>query len=162
MIMRPALRKLVLTLHIVSSVGMLGAVVGFLALALVGLVAGEAANATGIYFAMGRLTWLAILPLAFATLLIGLLESLGTKWGLFRHYWVVAKLALTLLAVVVLLLQLDTIDLLSTATGLQNLWAARLSLVLHSAGGLVVLLLAVVLSVYKPRGRLPRRVAPAG
>jgi hypothetical protein len=157
MIMRPALRKLALTLHIVSSVGMLGAVTGFLALALVGL----AANASGIYFAMGQLTWLVILPLAFVTLLIGLLESLGTKWGLLRHYWVVAKLALTLLAVVVLLLQLDTIDLLSTATSLQDLWAARLSLVLHSAGGLVVLLLAVVLSVYKPRGRLPRRVAPA-
>ncbi|NIB33641.1 hypothetical protein HBB16_20805 [Pseudonocardia sp. MCCB 268] len=28
-------------------------------------------------------------------LLISTVNTLGTRWGLFRHYWVVAKLALT-------------------------------------------------------------------
>lgn len=157
MTMRPPLRKLLLTLHITTSVGLLGAVAAFLALALVGLAAVDIEAAHGAYFAMERLTTLAIVPLAFIMLLVGLIQSLGTRWGLFQHYWIVFKLALTLLAVGVLLLQLGTIAMLSTATDLAPFATARFSMVLHSAGGCAVLLLATVLSVYKPRGRLPRR-----
>jgi hypothetical protein len=34
-------------------------------------------------------------PLAMATILSGVLPSLGTRWGLFEHYWIVTKLVLT-------------------------------------------------------------------
>ena len=157
MIMRPPLRKLLLTLHITTSVGLLGAVAGFLALAISGLAAADIEAAHGAYFAMERLTTLVIVPLAFIMLFVGLIQSLGTRWGLFQHYWIVFKLALTLFAIGVLLLQLDTIAMLSTAADLTLLATARFSMVLHSAGGSAVLLLATILSVYKPRGRLPRR-----
>ena len=132
-----SLRRLLLTLHIASSVGLLGAVAAFLLLA-----AGVASEEPG---------W--------ASLLIGTLQSLVTPWGLIRHYWVVIKLGLTALALVVLLLQTETIRLLSdlpAATLASPAWApARSSMVLHAGGGLLVLLLATVLSVYKPRGLTP-------
>lgn len=157
MIMRPPLRKLVLSLHITTSVGLLGAVAAFLALAITGLAATDMGTAHGAYFAMERLTTLVIVPLAVVMLLVGLIQSLGTRWGLFQHYWILFKLALALLAIGVLLLQLSTIAALSTASDLAPLATARFSMVLHSAGGNAVLLLATALSVYKPRGRLPRR-----
>ena len=133
-----SLRRLLLTLHIASSVGLLGAVAAFLLLAAVGVASEEP---------------------GWASLLIGTLQSLVTPWGLIRHYWVVIKLGLTALALVVLLLQTETIRLLSdlpAATLASPAWApARSSMVLHAGGGLLVLLLATVLSVYKPRGLTP-------
>jgi hypothetical protein len=36
-----------------------------------------------------------------------------------------------------------------------DLWGLRMSPVIHAAGGLLVLLLPVVLSLYKPRGLTP-------
>ena len=38
----------------------------------------------------------------------GLVQSLGTEWGLFRYYWIVAKLSLTVVATMVLMLLLTT------------------------------------------------------
>lgn len=90
-------------------------------------------------------------------LIIELVQSFGTKWGLFRHYWVLVKFLLTLLATIVLLLQLETISYLAgiaaeTTLSSANLRKARLSLVVHTGGGLLVLLVVTTLSVYKPRG----------
>ena len=162
--MRPPLRKFMLTVHVTTSVGLLGAVAAFLALALAGFAA-DPETAHGAYLAMDLITTWVIVPLAVTALLIGIVESLGTRWGLVRHYWIVAKLALTLFAIIVLLLQLDTISYLAQApaTALPDLTAARGTLVLYSAGGLIVLLLPMALSIYKPRGRLPpfRKPAPA-
>ncbi|MCZ4348105.1 hypothetical protein [Devosia neptuniae] len=150
-----SLRRLLLTLHIASSVGLLGAVAAFLLLAAIGVAAAK----PGIYLAMNLITVYLIVPLAWASLLIGMLQSSVSPWGLTRHYWVVIKLGLTATALVVLLLQTETIELLSDlpmATLLTPDWtSARSSMVLHAGGGLLVLLLATVLSVYKPRGLTP-------
>jgi hypothetical protein len=101
-----------------------------------------------------------IVPLALASLLIGIVQALGTTWGLFRHYWVLVKLLVTTAAIVVLLLQLEPIGLLARAAAEATLTSgelrsARLSLVVHAGGGLIVLLVPTVLSVYKPRGTTP-------
>ena len=42
-------------------------------------------------------------PLALASLVTGIISSLGTTWGLFRYYWVLVKLGLTSLATLALL-----------------------------------------------------------
>ena len=89
MIMPPRLRKLALTAHITSSVGWMGAVTAFLALAV---ASQDAQMARAAYLAMEVTAWWVIVPLAFASLLTGLVVSLGTPWGLFRHYWVLIKL----------------------------------------------------------------------
>ncbi|TIS13650.1 MAG: DUF2269 domain-containing protein, partial [Mesorhizobium sp.] len=97
------LRKLVLLLHVISSVGFLGAVVTFLALAIIGL-SGDAEAQRSAYMVMPALTWGVIVPLAATTLTVGVVQSLGTPWGLFRYYWVIVKLVLTVIALIVLLI----------------------------------------------------------
>lgn len=147
-------RKLVLVFHVTSSVGFLGAVAAFLALAIAGATADQAV-AIALYQAIQVLTWQVIVPLAFATLVIGAVQSLGTAWGLIRYYWVIVKLVLTMTAIAVLMLQTQTVDALATAAragDFTGLTGARFSMMLHGSGGLLVLLIATALSVYKPRG----------
>ncbi|RWY80881.1 MULTISPECIES: hypothetical protein [Rhizobium] len=157
MIMTPGLRKVALVAHVVSSVGSLGAIAAFLALAIVGLAGQDDRVVRSAYVAAEVLARVVIVPLVLASLLSGLVQSLGTAWGLFRHYWVLAKFLLTLLVVVVLLLQVKGIvqvGVASLGTPMSNtdLLDLRRSLVVHAAGGLVVLLVTTALSVYKPRG----------
>jgi hypothetical protein len=157
MIMGPQLRKFVLTAHIASSVSLLGAVAGFLVLALTGLVSQDAEIVRACYLAMPLIAWLVIVPLAFASLLIGIAQSLGTPWGLFRHWWVLLKLLVTVFATTVLLLKMQLIDTVAgiaaeTALSTTDLRDARLQLAVHAGAGLMVLLVPMVLSVYKPTG----------
>jgi hypothetical protein len=155
--MPPRLRKLALLVHIISSVGSLGAVISFLVLASIGLGSQAPELVTAVYPAMNLLARLVIFPLILASLATGLVQALGTPWGILRHYWVLAKLLLTAFAAIVLLLQLTRIDAVATLSAQtafagSGLWQQRLSLVVHASGGLLVLLLAATLSVYKPRG----------
>ncbi|RWP04088.1 hypothetical protein [Mesorhizobium sp.] len=160
MIMTPGLRKFALTAHVTSSVGTLGAVAGFLALAVAGLNSEDSQMVRAAYLAMELTAWYVIVPLALASLLTGLVQSLGTPWGLLRHYWVVTKLLLTVLVTIVLLLQMELIGYLAdvsaeTMLSSADLRVLRMSPVIHAAGGLLVLLVPVVLSLYKPRGLTP-------
>jgi len=154
--MKPALRKALLTAHITSSVGWLGAVAGFLALAIAGLNSKDAELVRAAYLAMALTARFVIVPLAFASLLTGIVQALGTPWGLFRYHWIVVKLLLTIFATAILLLKMPLIGHAArqaTATGsLPSLSTAGRALVIHSAGGLLVLLAITTLSVYKPWG----------
>ena len=153
----PRLRKAALTAHVASSVGWLGSVAAFLALALAGLASHDADTVRGAYVAMEVTAWFVIVPLAFASLVTGLVQSLATPWGIFRHYWVLAKLLLTLVATIVLLFQMGNIGSLADLAAESTLSSeghrgARTSLIVHAAGGLFVLLLTTVLAVFKPPG----------
>lgn len=166
MMLPPFVRRAALTVHVVSSVGWCGAVIVFLVFAIAGVRVREQAIVRAAYVAMDLSVRYAVVPLAFAALITGLVSSLGTAWGLFRHYWVLVKFLLIVVAAVVLLLQLAPIGYLAgvaVGAGLApgQLSESRLSLVVHAGGGLVVLLVATVLAVYKPRGmtRCGRRQA---
>jgi hypothetical protein len=157
MIMTPGVRKLALTAHVTSSVGWLGSVGGFLALAIAGLISQDAQIVRAAYLASELITWWVIVPLAFASLLTGLVASLGTPWGLFQYYWVLAKLLITLLATVLLLVHTQPIGLLAgvaRGTTLSSAQVGQLQIQLVGDGGaaLLALLVNVTLSVYKPRG----------
>ena len=157
MTMAPRLRKFALTAHVISSVGLLGAIAGFLALAVAGLTSQNDQMVRATYLAMDLIARFVILALALASLLSGLIQSVGTPWGLFRHYWVLAKLLLTVFATIVLLIKMELIGYaarLSAEATLSrgDLRAAGIQLVVHATGGLVVLLVPAVLSVYKPPG----------
>lgn len=154
MMMTPRLRKFALTVHVTSSVGWIGAVVGFLVLVVAALTTQDAKTVHAAWIAMELIGWFAIVPLAFVSLLTGLVMSLGTKWGLFRHYWVLFKLLLTIISTVVLLLNMQTVSFLADVaaeTGSTELLGMRGEL-LHAGVGLLVLLVITILSVYKPRG----------
>lgn len=152
--MTPGLRKFALTAHVATSVGWLGAVAGFLALTVVGLSSRDVQMVRAVYLTAEPVTWFAIVPLALASLATGLVQSLGTPWGLFRHYWVVFKLLLTVLATIVLMQYTQTVSYFAGVAAVPDradLSGLR-SYLLHSGGALLVLLVTTALSVYKPRG----------
>ena len=156
MIMTPRLRKFALAAHITFSVGWIGAVAGYIALDVAAATSKDAQTLRASYLAMESIAWYVIVPLALASLLSGLAMSLGTKWGLFRHYWVLISLLLTIIATVVLLVETQTISYFADIaadprTSSEDLLALGSTLV-HSVGGTVVLVVILVLNVYKPRG----------
>ena len=156
--MTPGLRKLALTAHVTSSVGWLGAVAGFLALAVAGLTRQDAQLVRATYLAMELTGWYVLVPLSLASLLTGLVQSLGTPWGLFRHYWVLFKLLINVLATIVLLMYMQTLGYLAGIAAEPTLTNGDLSglrspsPVLHAGAALLLLLVATTLSVYKPKG----------
>jgi hypothetical protein len=153
----PALRAFALTAHVTSSVGWLGAVIAYLALVVAALTSRDAQTVRAAWIAMEVTGWYVIVPLALAALLTGLVQALGTTWGLFRHYWVLLKLLLTVLATTVLLLHMPTVSLLAgVAARAEGAGVGGLpGELLHAGGGLLVLLVTTTLSVYKPRGLTP-------
>src|SRR5262245_52468666 len=129
--MTPRLRKLALTAHIVVSIGWLGAAASVLVLAITGLTSENASTIAAAYGGAELIWRFAILPFSVAALLTGLIQALGTPWGLFRHYWVLTKFAITLGAVLLLFLHTQSLlPALSAADG------SAASHVAHSHGGL--------------------------
>jgi hypothetical protein len=159
--MTPRIRKFALTAHVASSVGWLGAVAGFLALAVAGVTSQEAQTVRAAYLTMELIGWFVLVPFALASLLSGLVQSLGTTWGLVRHYWVLAKLLINIFATSVLLLYMQTLGSLQDAAAETTLPGGDLdtlrspSAVLHAGAALVLLIVATTLAVYKPRGLTP-------
>jgi hypothetical protein len=153
--MTPGLRKFALTAHVISSVGWLGAVAAFLALAVVGLTSQDAQTVRGAYLVMEPAAWFVLVPLAFASLLTGLVQALGTTWGLFRHYWVLFKLLINVVATIVLLTYMESFNFMAdvAADPSADLGVVRnASPLLHAGVALLLLLAATTLAVYKPRG----------
>ena len=156
MMMSPALRKLGLIIHLALSLGWIGAVVSYLVLGVSAVSSNDAETVRAAWIAMELTGWWAIVPLAIGSLLTGLIMSLGTSWGLFRHYWVLVTLALTIFCVAILLLHMPTVSALAqmarTGTAAHDSLGGDL---LHPSVGLLVLLVITVLNVYKPRGVTP-------
>jgi hypothetical protein len=151
----PALRKFTFTTHVTSSVGWLGAVLAFLALAVVGLTSENEATVRGAYLVMAPAAWFVLVPLAHASLLSGIAISLGTPWGLIRHYWVVLKLLITAFATVILLIYMGTFRQMAgvAADPIVDLGLVRNpSPLVHAILAMVLLVIATVLGVYKPFG----------
>jgi uncharacterized membrane protein len=158
MIMTPPLRKLALTAHVTSSLGWVGAVVVFLALAVIGLTSQDDQTVRGVYLVMEPAAWFVLVPLAFASLLTGLVMSLGTVWGVFRHYWVMFKLLIAVFATIVLLIYMGTFRFMAAVAADPSVDLAMVrnaSPMLHAVLAVLLLLVATVLAVYKPQGMTP-------
>ena len=155
-VMTRGLRKATLVVHLAVSVGWIGAVGAYLALDVMTATSEDGEMLRSGYIALDSIAGVVLAPLAVASLLSGVLLSLITKWGLFRHYWVVISLMLTIVAVGVLLVEMKVIATSAAvaadpATPTAALTALPDTLV-HSIGGLIVLLAILVLNVVKPRG----------
>jgi hypothetical protein len=166
MAMPPTIRKFALALHLTLSIGWIGAVVAYLVLSIAVMTTSDLGTLRGGWLAMDVVGWYAIVPLALASLVTGLVMALGTKWGLFRHYWVLTSLLLTVFAAAILLLHMPDVSTLADAARDAETSGAgepeghlngRLSQgdLLHPALGLVVLIVVQVLNMYKPRGLTP-------
>lgn len=146
------------TVHIVLASLWLGGALSVLALQ-VGLHATSGGELFGHDVAMKLVDDFVIIPAAIGTLLTGLLYSVFTKWGFFRHGWVIAKWVITLAGIVFgtfwLGPWLNALPPLSASLGMDALaWPEYLALKSANAWGALVqvsaLALAVWLSVFKP------------
>lgn len=169
MAMTSSVRKLALTAHVSSSVGWLGSVTAFLALSIAGIAGDNPQIVRAAYVAMHVVTWFVIVPFSLASLITGLVQSLGTQWGLFRHYWIVAKLGLTVVATLILLAHTQPIGQVATFAAAApladaDLQAVRIRLIADAGAALMALLMATTLSIYKPWGMTSygRRVTVIG
>lgn len=160
MTMTLPLRKFMLTAHITFSVGWLGAVAVFLAHSIAGLSSDNSMIVRAAYLAMNLSAWLIIVPACFGALLTGIIQSIGTQWGLFKHYWIVVKLLLTIGATILLLVHMQPISFMAgiasegplTTTEHRGL---QVQLIVDAGAALLVLLTITAISVYKPWGMTP-------
>ena len=154
--MAPPLRKLVLTTHLVASVGWFGAALSYVALGVAATNTHDSQLVRASWTAMELTGWFVIVPLAMAALLTGLALALGTGWGLLQHYWVAISLGLTILAATITVLHMPSVT--SQATFVRSASDGELAGGLggdlfHPSIGVLVLLVITVLNVYKPSGR---------
>jgi hypothetical protein len=157
--MNTRISKLLLTSHITFSVGWLGAVAVFLALSITGLTSQNTQLVRSAYLAMELSAWFVIVPFCLASLFTGIVQALGTKWGLFKHYWIAVKLFLTIISTILLLLHMQPIGYLAglaADTSFSNNQESGLRIqLIADAGAAILLLLAITtISVYKPWGKI--------
>jgi hypothetical protein len=159
--MTPRFQKFALLTHITFSVGWFSAVVPYLALVIAGLTSRDIQVVRAACLSMELIGWYAIVPFSFAALLSGLVMSLGSQWGLFRHWWILAKFLLTMFAIFVLFRHMQDVSRMAKETMLSS--ADFRPDFIHATGGLLMLLAAMTLSVFKPWGMTPygrRRASP--
>lgn len=145
-------RQALLTAHVMLSVGLLGDSAGFLAVAV---RAGRADDPVTVRESVEVLSMFSLvfgIPLSVGALITGVLLGIGTKWGVFRYPWVIAKLLLVVSVMLVGSLVIGPAE----AAMLDGTADASGRLV--AAGGYDVVALAVAtgLSVFKPGGRFRR------
>jgi hypothetical protein len=154
MSMSPGVRKFALFVHLVSSVGWIGGVIAYLALGISSVVSPDTQIVRAAWTAMDVTGWWAIVPLAIVALVTGLVMSLATPWGLFRHYWVLISLVLTVLCTAVLLEHMPGISRIASMAPQMD--AAQLRALrgdlMHPGIGLLILLVIAVLNIFKPAG----------
>lgn len=146
----PLARRLLLAVHLLCSVGWVGGVLAYLALAFAVPLADDPAVTRAAWIGMELVGWYVLAPLAVLSLLTGVALALGTRWGLLRHYWVVISLTGTTLLTVVLLLHLPSVS--RTADAARAGAAVHGSDVPHALIGGILLIGILVLNVLKPRG----------
>jgi hypothetical protein len=152
-----SVRKLALTAHVTTSVAWMGGVACFLALSIAGFTSQQHSTVQAAYVAMNLICWSVVAPLSVVSPISGLVQAIGTPWGLSKHYWVLVKLLVTVPCTLALLLHmLPTTQL--AAAAMQGalvdeaMRELRVQLIADSAVALVALSLVVALAVYKPRG----------
>ncbi len=148
-----------LATHLTCSIGWLGAVIAYIVLDVKVAASADPEAVRSAWTGMGLITFTVIVPFAVAAVITGLAISIGTKWGLFRHWWVLISLVLTIFALVVLIAETRVIASsadLAVDPGASAAEILALPPTLpHSVGGLLVLLVVQVLNVFKPQGLTP-------
>ncbi|MFD2027322.1 DUF2269 domain-containing protein [Promicromonospora aerolata] len=142
-----------LTVHVASSVGWIGAIVAYIALNMPVYFSNDEEAVRAACLMMEPVLRYALIPLAAVALVTGIVQALGTPWGLLRHYWVTISLVLTAFAFVILVLHLPAVEAMAAVAADPMADTGQLGGDLfHAVGGLVVLLVPLVLNIYKPRG----------
>lgn len=152
----PRWRKALLTLHVVTAVGWLGVDLVLLTLGVAGL---SGVDPAVVYPAVGLIGRVLFVPLSVLAWLVGMITALLSPWGLVRHWWVAVKLTITtvMLGLVLLALYPNLTDAWVLGAALPD--RERLDLVMAPAVSSTLLVIATVLSTFKPWGRTRRPAA---
>jgi hypothetical protein len=161
--MPPTVRKGVLVLHVMASVGWLGVTFADLALGVTVLTTDRPEIQHAMFRALGVIADVVLIPIAWSAFLTGLLLALGTKWGLVRYKWVLTKFLLTTLVVTLTTFSLtpglkerrdaveaappDQLTPLGFGDEMGMISAGIISTSIYTT--------CVLLSVFKPWGRTP-------
>lgn len=146
-------RAVLLTVHVVMSVGWLGVDGALVALEATSLSTVHPAVRAGIATATAVIAIWVLVPVVFFSLVTGLVLALSTRWGLVRHWWVLAKCGIAVVLTIAGLLVLVPV-LPRILAGGGN--PAGMPTLIARSGALVLLLAATGLSVVKPWGKTPR------
>jgi hypothetical protein len=148
--------RLLLTLHILATVGVFGA---DLVLVMLGFSAVFGADPSTVYPAAHLVASTLVAPLALISLASGVALARLSGWGLFRYWWVTLKLAITLVLTVVVLTvlvpRLGAAAAMAAAHGSFDV-AERVPLALAPALATLFLVVNVALAVYRPGWRVRR------
>jgi len=162
--MRPPVRKLVLLLHIMSAGIWLGLDVAMAVAVFTALSTDDTALAAALFQGLETITVAPLLIAGLSCLVTGLLLGWGSKYGVFRYWWVLIKLLLNVILTVLVLVALRG--------GVQEVGAfgARLAadptataelrnIVFPPIVSPTALTAAMLLAVFKPWGRIRGRTA---
>ena len=154
MTIAPRLRRPLLAVHLGCSIGWIGAVCAYLALAFAAPATDDPEIVRAAWIGMKLVGWYAIVPLALGSLITGILMGAATRWGLLRHYWLVISLVGTTALTAVLVFHMPDVSAQADlARGAADEYLLSMgSDIAHAALGLVLLLGILVLNIYKPRG----------
>lgn len=154
----PATRKALLTVHVLLSVGWIGAVFAYLALNIVALTSPDDTTVRGAYLLMDPVLRYCITPLGIGSLVTGIALGLGTRWGLLKHRWVVASLWLTAIAVAIMIAHIftDVAELSERAANPALDPRTDRADLPHTIASIIWLSVVMVLNIYKPRGLTKR------
>ncbi|MGH3646353.1 MAG: hypothetical protein ACRDTM_04130 [Micromonosporaceae bacterium] len=155
-------RKALLVVHVVTSVAWIGLDLVLITLAAAGLISGNPELLRAGYLAMALLGDTVLVPIAMASLVSGVVLSIGTPWGLVKHWWVLVKFGLTMVMVTAVVFALRPNLSEAAARALQTplerlpelgVGQAGLDAMVAPSVAMALLLVATVLSVFKPWGR---------
>jgi uncharacterized membrane protein len=147
--LRPNVRRALLTVHIIAGVGLLGDVAAVLAINVRAATTADPALAAASYELLSMFTVLFGIPLSMLALLSGITLGLGSKWGVVRYGWVLAKLVLLLGVIAVGAFVLGP----GTDAMRHGHDDAEARLIAGSVYDVIALAAATGLSVFKPRRR---------
>ena len=148
-LLAPKVRRAVLSLHVISSVGLLGASSALLFLAVTASTTADAELSHSAYRFISQFGFVFGIPLSFSGLISGLVLGLYSKWGVLRYPWVTIKLILlvtTILSGALFIGRLS--EQLADGAG-----GSETQLLVAAAYNVVALVTSTVLSVYKPGKR---------
>jgi uncharacterized membrane protein len=146
-------RRLLLTAHIMMSVGLLGDSAGFLAVAVRAARTPDPDRVIELVRVLKMFSLVFGIPLSVGALLSGLALGLGTKWGVFRYPWVTAKLLLVVSVMAVGGVVIGPAQTQMLAGGAD----ATARLIAAAGYDIVALGTATALSVFKPGRAFQKR-----
>jgi hypothetical protein len=156
---RKVARQWLLFAHVVISLGWMGAGAANVVLAVTAGMTSSSETRRACYQLINRLDFALVIPLAFGTLASGVVISLATKWGLFRYWWVLVKLVLTLAMILFSTFGVGVwveVSMAATASVSEASPVAS-TLVVGAAANIVSFLFMTWASIAKPWPRRPGR-----